>query len=168
MTPKFETECKLKDLNLYKKDGKYYLSATYLVETPNAIEELYFPKLELPVTQNGVMVEHPGNEATVYLGFGGLKAEKDENGVRYGRITIKEKIHEMTLEEIEKKLGYKVKVVSEKKEGAVKGRDCDKCKFGYHNDCRFTVCKKCPNRVRGKCNCDRITTDQECPYFKEA
>ena len=61
-------------------------------------------------------------DTTVNLGFGRFDClyGEDPKGVATDAVgiffveTIKEKTQEMTLEEIEKKLGYKVKIVSKK------------------------------------------------------
>ena len=176
ITPIFQNKCELKDLGLVK-DGdtnEYYLTATYRVEDEREIREVTIPKIKLPVVQDSLMVDIDTKsrrilpDVSVAMGFGQLDVEYDKNGRWYHEIIIKEKVHEMTLEEIEKKLGYKVKVVSEKKEVRIKGRDCDKCKFSYGNDCAFALCNKCPNRTSGKCNCGRVKSGDVCPYFKEA
>lgn len=113
---------KLTDLIL-KKDvnGCYYLGAKYLIEDDNAVRELHIPRMFLNISLDSVIVKdefNPGKNPEADIGFGYLPivCEDPRNMVYYSISTIKEKPHEMTLEEIEKKLGYKVKIVSKQEE----------------------------------------------------
>ena len=113
----------LKDLQLHKKEDEkcveYYLSAVYHDENDAGIWEIIIPHIVLPLYSDHISVSHNPclwKENTVDLGFGDLPMLLDENGHMYYQKLIKEKIHDLTLSEIEKKLGYKVRIVSEKKE----------------------------------------------------
>ena len=116
MTDKYE----LKDLQLYKEDGGYYLAAVYHHENEKGIYEVTIPKIHLfirkepiikiPMRGYGIYEE----SSTIDLGFGDCSILPDADGSMYMEKLIKEKIHDMTLSEIEKKLGSKVRVVSEK------------------------------------------------------
>lgn len=106
----------LKDLTLYKENNEYYLKAIY--EQTNEIETVIveIPKIHLPLRAE-FTIESYGSRYTFYinydvdLGFGKLKAcmNKDGDVMTY---QVKEK--EMTIDEIEKKLGYKIKIVNDK------------------------------------------------------
>lgn len=112
-------DLKLKDLQLYKEDDKYYLSAIFDQEDEVGFYEISVPKILLPIIPNcsidvdvsatvfGVLY----NRVTVDLGVVRLYAEPFDNKRNfYTKKLISEKVHEMTLEEIEKELGYKIKL----------------------------------------------------------
>ena len=103
---------RLKDLKLVKDGGAYYLSATYTQEDGPNKYELEVPRIYLPLRQEPdiksyMLGEHEG---LINLGFGELTMRKVD-GYYYKVTTIQK---ELTLEEIEKRLGYKVKIVSKK------------------------------------------------------
>lgn len=113
----------LVDLQLHKEEltkgaVSYYLSAVYRYEDNSGIYEVTIPKIQLPIhEQPCVKRELTGYHyvyQTINIGFGDMVMLNDESGNACYKKCIKEKIHDMTLEEIEKKLGYKVRVVSEK------------------------------------------------------
>ena len=112
----------LKNAELYKEDGQYYLKFIYEVENDAEVSEITIPKALLPIRQNSCILNYP----TVFHGIVDpptiglndnieLALYKDEKGIYYTKKVIKEKTHELTLDEIEKKLGYKVKIVNKKK-----------------------------------------------------
>lgn len=119
---------KLKDLELlWDPDHKeYYLRAKYEVEDDHSVREVIIPHITLPVRSHSTpdFGLYYGNKL-VNIGFGemvmrpcdieipGHDTIKDACYVEH---TIKEKPQEMTIEEIEKKLGYKIKIVGEKHE----------------------------------------------------
>ena len=53
------------------------------------------------------------NEASVNLGFGSMKI-LSANEIEVKDILIKERVEELTIEDIEKQLGYKIKIVDKK------------------------------------------------------
>ena len=55
----------------------------------------------------------PLNEASVNLGFGSMKI-LSANKIEVKDILIKERVEELTIEDIEKQLGYKIKIVDKK------------------------------------------------------
>ena len=86
----------------------------------------------------------------------------------------------MTLEDIEKKLGYKVEIIKE--EPPVKnGELCEKCKYsvdrmscGKMHACRHCVMNigmEMPDRAINfgttHCKCNTIAKGEPCPYFEE-
>jgi hypothetical protein len=75
----------------------------------------------LNVRPDRVIIRHSdfcSNQSEVDIGFGymPLVYEDPRNKIFYTETVIEEKTHEMTLDEIEEKLGYKVKIVSKKEE----------------------------------------------------
>lgn len=124
----FETcdrSVELTDLQLYHAgaDG-YCLSAKYRVEDEHSIKEVYIPKIRLGVRSDWLIVNYlnsyddfDNSRYTADIGFGALQMLPEKiNGhdVCFTETTIKEKHHEMTIAEIEEKLGYKIKIVGEK------------------------------------------------------
>ena len=118
------TKSKLKDLELlWDPDHKeYYLKAKYEIEDDYRVTEHIFPHIVLPITNDFMVI---GGD-TLYCGFGalGLRSDKAYIPGTDGKIIesphiiriIEEKTQEMTIEEIEKKLGYKIKIVGDKHE----------------------------------------------------
>ena len=108
----------LTDLTLSydKKDDYYYLSAGYRYEDNGVIKYIYIPKALLPIDKHRVTIEHSIDRAfpVCDIGFGELNLLRNSDGQYMLERVIEEKIHEMTLDEIEKKLGYKVKIVNSK------------------------------------------------------
>lgn len=119
-----DRKIELKGLKLDKDIGGYFLSATYLIEDLDSIRELYVPNIRLPIwvkdTVINLRAEPMGYffaESTIDMGFGELPLGKIKDTscrkpVFFKETVIKEKTKEMTLEEIEKKLGHKVKIVN--------------------------------------------------------
>lgn len=110
---------KLKNLQLYKENDKYYLSAIFDQEDEVGFHEISVPKILLPIAPNCSIDSDIGatifgvqyNTVTVDFGIVKLYAEPFDNKRNfYTKKLISEKAHEMTLEEIEKELGYKIKL----------------------------------------------------------
>lgn len=113
------TNVNLTELTLHKDSEGYYLSAKYMVEDKHSIRELDLPRIRLKVVPGHVSIKQVNEGLHGYveadLGFGYLPlAPSGRANAYYTETVLEEKTHEMTLEEIEKKLGYKVKIVSEK------------------------------------------------------
>lgn len=118
------TKSKLKDLEiLWDPDRKeYYLKAKYEVEDDHRVTEHIFPHIVFPITDDFVV---EGSDV-VHCGYGALRlrtGEVEAPETAWGVVqsphiirVIKEKPQEMTIEEIEKKLGYKIKIVGDKNE----------------------------------------------------
>lgn len=108
----------LKDLQLYKENNKYYLSALLDHEDKGGYYKVSVPKIRLPISCNCLIDAECDNHfgepiysVTVNLGFGELNVEPiDDKNNYYTLNCIKEKIHKMTLAEIEKALGYKIEL----------------------------------------------------------
>lgn len=101
-----------------KTDSRhYYLSATYIRETDAKIERIAIPKINLPVAYSTEPVmtfteDCLGPMVFIDMGFGDL-AIRQANGVFYTIDTIKEKTVDMTMAEIEKKLGHKIRIIGD-------------------------------------------------------
>ena len=113
-----KTDVKLTELTLHKDSEGYYLSAKYLVEDKHSIRELDLPKIRLKVTPGHVAIQRLNDgpycgHMEADIGFGYLPlAPTGRNNAYFTETVLEEKTHKMTLEEIEKKLGYKVKIVT--------------------------------------------------------
>lgn len=110
----------LVDLKLFRDEFFYYFSAKYRLEDRFGIREIHFPKILAPISIDYVAITGgiytPCSEvATVDLGQVETYAYPGgEHNAIFAETVIEEKTHEMTLDEIEKKLGYKVKIVNKK------------------------------------------------------
>lgn len=111
----------LKDVSLRVEDGEFYLYLTYECECKESIDEIVYQKLHLPISKyNLPFVDFElfsasafsiVNESfTVHLPFGDLNSHSKEAVTVK---TIENKTQKLTLAEIEKKLGYKIELVSE-------------------------------------------------------
>lgn len=104
----------IENIELVKEDNKYYINLSVIIETESSVDRCK-AKLKLPFDIDAIKISREmcsyGTYGTfVNLGFGDLRCVDDK--VEYENICKKE--HEMTLSEIERKLGYKVKLVNEK------------------------------------------------------
>lgn len=112
----------LTKLELYQEDGCYYLRAEYEVEDDHRLQKYTIPKISLPIRRDPVINERfdryciprPRYDLTINLGFAELPVVKGPEDYYYKCEILKEYPQKMTLEEIEKKLGYKVELVSGK------------------------------------------------------
>lgn len=121
-----------KSVELYEEKGQYYLKLVYTTEDDREIKEITIPRIKLPVNDDilpNIDVHHDYDplgypltpRARIKCGYGGdLQLEKGKvddtiGDVYYVVKVLEEKTHELTVAEIEKKLGYKVKIVSDKK-----------------------------------------------------
>lgn len=121
-------KCSLKDAQIYIQDGSRYLKLVYEYEDSYGIHELTIPQVEFPFgnrlnlihiyennpTRQGLSIRlcTEGDVTNVYL-----HDTKSYDGlVYYTDKIIKHKPKKMTLEEIERELGYKVEIVSSRKE----------------------------------------------------
>lgn len=112
----------LKRFAFNKDDRGYYLSATYRVEDNHTIREIDIPKIRLNLDDKRFRIEIENDPflchrvGRVDLGFGELPIDwdmnKDGQAYLFTEKILEEKYTEMTMDEIEKKLGYKVKIVS--------------------------------------------------------
>lgn len=124
----------LKERKVFEEDNHLYLKLVYEYEDERGVHELIIPKIDLEIRTDQLPVITDKHEFTLYSsimnyeikrGSDNFRLLRDDvivrkNGNRfiypntaYVVNTIKENPHEMTIAEIEKKLGYKVKLVSE-------------------------------------------------------
>lgn len=123
-----KTSCFLKEAEIYMQDGVRYLRLMYQYEDDNGVHELTIPQVEFPfgnrlnliyIHENNPELKRvsirlctEGDVTNVFL----YDTKTDDGFVYYTDKIIKHKPKKMTIEEIEQKLGYKVEIVSSKKE----------------------------------------------------
>ena len=113
-------EWKIEKVEIDKDGLGYFIHIIYKVENEKGIYLIDTPKLALPIRNTPSIREEFSNlcctnRCIFDLGFGELYARRGNGHDRLYTITeLEKKTHEMTIEEIEKKLGYKVKIVAEK------------------------------------------------------
>ena len=129
-------DVQLKNVKPYQDEyGHWFLKLVYTYEDEDGAHEFTYPKVDLPFSQERIpyhfttptdddlfieLKSYPtfsGNSSygIVYNGVVIDPRTNEKLGPCISAdILIKPKIHEMTLEEVEKKLGYKVKIVSNK------------------------------------------------------
>ena len=115
----------LKAAKIYYENGTPYMKLVYEYDDEKGVHEVTYPKVQFPfetdcppnITYEGfsfdvsLSIVMPYDEAMLFKGSAGGFDE-----VYLIDKIIKPKVHEMTLKEIEEKLGHPVKIVSEKKE----------------------------------------------------
>lgn len=114
---------KIEDNEKYTNDNsRKRLVVTYEVEKRNGTYRriidipIYFedsPKFVSYVRRDSMF---RGCDYEINLGFGDLKGFAYDRDKLVTEILIKERAEEMTIEEIERKLGYKVKIVNKKED----------------------------------------------------
>lgn len=113
---------KLTDLQLYQENNKYYLSAKLLHEDKKGYYEASIPKIDLHISRDCEVNISSGHDCfgvpykmvDIDLGFGLLCVKPfNEKGDFITMTCLEEKVHEMTLDEIENELGYKIKLKKE-------------------------------------------------------
>lgn len=101
---------------------KFYLEVSYLSENEKEVRRIVYPKVELPIIQNRIpemesmgLDPRDGIIMGIDLGFGLLKPTtislSDEECFVYSE-QIEAKTIDMTIEEIEAKLGHKIRIVT--------------------------------------------------------
>lgn len=108
-------------LELYEENGRYFLRLDFDYEDDIAYYRGHIKHIEFNFNLRSIKCSYDSfrrDIITVDLGIDGteLPILLDESGNFYTLEVVKYKTHELTLEEIEKKLGYKIKIVSEHKE----------------------------------------------------
>ncbi len=109
---------------IYKKDGCHYLRVDFNYENDFGIFKCYVDNLKFDLKIKELICESDGNSRSAIV-----KLEKrdgdflEETTFRtptnymytpFKFELVKEKVHEVTMEEIEKKFGHKIKIVSKK------------------------------------------------------
>lgn len=121
---------KLKSVELVEENNQFYLDAIYDKENEGIKSEIHIPRIEIPFVRSDIDEDKQKSygtisistscedgyyhEASINLGKGDLPLKKVEgpNG-KYIFYTEQYLEREMTVEEIEKQLGYRVKIVGE-------------------------------------------------------
>lgn len=112
-----DTKMRLVDVKLNNdKDGPS-LALTYLVETLDEVTELHIPRVVLTLKDGHITIREERRDyccdlVTADVGFGMTHLLPGDDGSYFTTKVIKTKTKEMTLEEIEKTLGHKVKIVN--------------------------------------------------------
>lgn len=115
------------DIELIREGNGAYLSLRYLLENEREIVRLTIPRVQLPINtaacpELDVTTVHDdwhrryGTKSYIRCGFGTVLPVMNHDNVDYTVEIVKEKTHKLTVAEIEKRLGYKIEIVSE--EGA--------------------------------------------------
>lgn len=108
------TKVDLKKAELFQEDGKYYFRLLYLAKNDAGVYEVIFPKVcaGIPTDSIEVMTNFIYEKSYSYFEF---DTEENRHQILADPIIrcVEKKTHEMTIEEIEKKLGYKIKIVGQ-------------------------------------------------------
>lgn len=119
------------------KSGNWYMKLTYAYEDEKGLHKVIFPKVEFPFVTRGIPFpydeDYPGYVG-VGLAYSPIMCIKTVENARLSKATDRlaeakgvstpgyafdiitdPAVHEMTLDEIEEKLGYKVKIVNKEK-----------------------------------------------------
>lgn len=115
-------DSKLTKLELYSENDEYYLRAEYEVIYTHRKTKITIPKIRLPLFNNPLIIKGVVNLDSMYtkptheinIGFGELEMCDDHKGNFMYEEVLEEYVQKMTIDEIEKKLGYKVEIVSKK------------------------------------------------------
>lgn len=105
-------------IELYQEDGRYYFNVDFDYEDDYAyykgqIERIPFDfRLYSIKMQSADCLSNTTTKITANLGLhSDMEIYPNKKGEYFTLTVVKEKTHEMTIEDIEKKLGYKVKIV---------------------------------------------------------
>lgn len=111
---------KLKKLDVHEdKDNELYLSLIYKAENDLGVFEITIPKILLKIKTNflpelkSVLFNTNLDNIAVVSSNMEYLLGKDKDDSIYTVKKVKDKIHEMTISEIENKLGYKIKIVND-------------------------------------------------------
>ena len=112
-------DCKLILAEIHEDDdSRFYMKLVYTYTDELGKHELTFPKVELPFNQTGLPdITHLSEDSAVLVPdkrmrlLEGFVYWSNEMRCFFDRIT-EPKVHRMTIEEIEKELGYKVEIVT--------------------------------------------------------
>lgn len=127
-----ENNVELYSIIPFKEDGRWYLNLIYKYENENGKHTVVIPKASIPFNQqclpviksfpsyNECLSECPyidcGDSMMLYKSTCDLAIERGvKEPAYYFNIITEYATKEMTLDEIEKELGYKVKIVNKKK-----------------------------------------------------
>ena len=104
-------------IELYEEDGRYFLRCDFDYEDRYAYYKGHIERIVFDFRLYSIKEEDEGwsRKISVDLGIGkDLTVLPDADGNYFTITVVKEKTYEMTMEEIEKKLGHKVKIITKK------------------------------------------------------
>ena len=110
----------LKSAKVYFENDCPYMELVYEYEDKKGLHELTFPKVEFPFRISRIPNVYHDNGRTPTMSLCGDCVELYKGNVQsftdvyFIDRVVEPKVHEMTLSEIEEKLGYCVKIISEK------------------------------------------------------
>lgn len=118
----YENTMHLNQSSTYVEDGKIYLKLSYTYEGDDGTHEVTFPKIDLgfyteqiPNIENGLPAyAKVDNRYGDYFYLRGVKMPEYDCPIYSLDELIQPAVKEMTLEEIEKKLGYPIRIVNKK------------------------------------------------------
>lgn len=108
----------VKNAILFACDGAWFIDVTYVCEDNNGVYEYRIPKVRVPLEQALLQRDFTMYIEARYLlclPYSDLPVHI-VNNVAFQKKILREKPREMTIADIENVLGYKVKIVSAKKE----------------------------------------------------
>lgn len=159
--------CKLTDVKIYKDEEGYYLRLEYEKEDDLKISKMVIPKARLPLYDKPdfVDVSYCLSRATkAEIGDGIiLKLDKAAPPAKIGKAVLcvpcweqlirgKKPTKEMTIEEIEKALGHKVKIVGDKDKDKDNEKGCSTCKLYTTHTFKDVPCSKCRHNLNAISN----------------
>ena len=107
------------NIELYQEDGRYYFKVDFDYEDDYAYYKGKIERIPFDFRLYSIKMQSADylfNTKTKMMANLGLHEDMEiypnKNGDYFTLTVVKEKTYEMTMEEIEKKLGYKVKIVS--------------------------------------------------------
>lgn len=109
-----DSECRvrLENIEFIEEGGRYYFDMSYIVEDAKAKRRLHLPRVYLPIRTSNVSLDMSNRDLySVNIGLGDLFLHPDEDWHYLFETVLEEKVHDMTIAEIEKKLGHKIKIV---------------------------------------------------------
>lgn len=123
---------KLTNLELFKEENgefcEYFLKAEYEVDTEYVKKKITIPRMKLNVKNEPFIDRLHASmnlipQCYIDLGFGVLECIPNKRGTCYTETVLETRPRKMTLEEVEKKLGYPIEIVSEKSKKGRKWED---------------------------------------------
>ena len=115
--------CEVTKIELYSEEvhnsKKYCFSVEYIEEDDKQIRKYRIPRIFLPISNNPTTsaksdIDTRKLEQYIDLGFGDLRMLPDKSGNTGYMEIIKEKTLDVTMEEIERKFGQKIRIVNKK------------------------------------------------------
>lgn len=101
-----------------KKPREFYAKIIYQAENKEGKWEIVFPKVEIPIFKHYLpQISYGPSETIGNFGFGDLRLQSNDAGHSIIATRVAPAVHDMTLSEIEKCLGYKVRIVGENGNG---------------------------------------------------